>query len=87
MEETDAFGIVKVRNLWDETGDAFDGVFIHVPFKGRLLDPVLEAFIGEVDAKPVEGVGAAGRVLAPGNVEETNESGKVILAEPLMAVY
>jgi hypothetical protein len=39
--------------LWDKTGDAFEGVFIHMPFEERLLDPVLEAFVGEVDAKLV----------------------------------
>lgn len=51
MEETDAFSIIKVGNLWDETGDAFDGVFVHMPFEKRLLEPVLEVFVGEVDAK------------------------------------
>jgi hypothetical protein len=43
--------IIKVRNLGDETGDAFNGVFIHVLFKERFLDPVLKAFVGEADAK------------------------------------
>jgi hypothetical protein len=51
LEQTDAFGVIKVRHLRDETGYAFDGVFIHMLFEERLLDPVLEAFVGEVDAK------------------------------------
>lgn len=51
LEETEAFSVIKVRNLGDETGDAFDGIFLHVLFGEKLLDPDLEAFIGEVDAK------------------------------------
>ena len=49
LEETNAFSIIKVWNLRDETGDAFDGVFML--FEERLLDPVLETFDGEADAK------------------------------------
>ena len=45
------FSIIKVRNLWDEMGNAFKGVFIHMLFEERLLDPVLEAFVSKVDAK------------------------------------
>ena len=66
------------RQKWIEPG-----AIIH----SKPMKNLLQLSVGEVDAKPVEGVGAAGRVLAPGNVEETNESGKVVLAEPLMAVY
>ena len=55
-----------------------------MPFEERLLDPVLEMFVGEVDAKLIEGVGTAGHVLGPGNIEETDECGKVVLAEPLI---
>ena len=79
MEETDAFSIIKVGNLWDETGDAFDGVFIHMPFK-ETSGSNLEAFVGEVDAKLIYRVGMAGHILGPGNIEQTDESGKIVLA-------
>ena len=87
LEETDALGVIKVRNLWDETGGPFGGVFVHIPFKERLLDPVLEMFIGKVDAKMIEGVGTAGHVLGPRNIEETDENGKVVFAEPLINMF
>ena len=87
LEETDAFGVIKVRNLWDETGDAFDGVFVHMLFEERLLDPVLETFVGRVDAKLIEGVGTAGHVLGPGIIEETDESGKIVFAEPSVDMF
>jgi hypothetical protein len=53
LEETDVFSVIKVRDLRDsdKTGDAFDSAFIHMLFEERLLDPVLETFVGEVDAK------------------------------------
>jgi hypothetical protein len=78
LEETDAFSVIKVRNLRDETGDAFDGVSILMPFEERPLDPVLEAFVS-IDAKLIEGVGTAGHVLRPGNIEETNESASLLV--------
>ena len=87
LEETDALGVIKVRNLWDETGDPFGGVFVHISFKEQLLDPVLETFVGKVNAKMIEGVGTAGHVLGPGNIEETNENGKVVFAEPLINMF
>ena len=87
LEETNTFGVIKVRNLWDKTGDPFDGVFIHMLFEEQLLDPVLETFVGEDDAKLIEGVGTAGHVLGPWNIEETDESGKVVFAEPLINMF
>ena len=53
----------------------------------RPLDPVLEAFVGEVDAKLIKGVGTAGHVLGPRNIEETDESCKVFLAESLINMF
>ena len=87
LEETNAFNVVKVGNLWNETGDAFDGVFIHVPFEQRFLNPVLEAFVGKVDAKLIQRIRTAGHVLRPWKIEETDESGKVVFAELLVDVF
>ena len=87
LEETNAFNVVKVGNLQNKTGDAFDGVFIHVPFKQRFLNPVLEAFIGKVDAKLIQRIRTAGHVLRPRKIEETDESGKVVFAELLVDVF
>ena len=41
----------------DKTGDAFDSVSVHMLFEVRLMDPVLEVFVGEVDAKLIWGFG------------------------------
>jgi hypothetical protein len=62
-------------------------VFIHVLFEERLLDPVLEAFVGKVDAKLIKGVGTARHVLGSGNIEETDEGGEAFLAQPLVDVF
>lgn len=73
LEESDALGVIEVRNGGDEARDAFRVVFRHVALEDPLLRPVLQPLVGKVDAELVERVGPARHVLRPGEVEEADE--------------
>jgi hypothetical protein len=41
----------------DESGNAFRDILLRMAVKETLLDALLEPFVGEIDAKLIEGIG------------------------------
>jgi hypothetical protein len=56
-----------------------------------LLNEVMEAFVGKVDGKLVEGIGlgqgSGSEVLGSGKVEKANEGDKVVSTEAFVEVF
>lgn len=86
LQEAKALCVVKVRHMWHKARDAFGVVLLDMTLEEALLGPVLQTFVGKVDAELIKGVGAAREVLGTGQVEQTNEGGKVVTAETLVDV-
>jgi hypothetical protein len=75
-DESDAFGIVEISKGWTELLDAFSGIFVAMSVKDPSLDPVEQAFIGEIDTELIQRVGPYGtwrEILSSWEVEESDE--------------
>jgi hypothetical protein len=55
--------------------------------KELLLNEVMEAFIGKVDGKLIEGIGSRREVMGPGKVKKTDESDEIIPTEAFIDVF
>ena len=54
LKETDAFGIVEVRNSGNEMGDTFSTVLLSLVFEYLVLNEILQPLVGEVDVEFVK---------------------------------
>ena len=63
LQESQTFRIIKIRYLWDVASDALAVVLSDMALEQLLLNEVLEAFVGKVDAELVKRVGARSEVL------------------------
>jgi hypothetical protein len=55
--------------------------------KELLLNEVVEAFVGKVNGKLIEGIGSGSEVLGSGKVEKANEGDKVVSTEAFVNVF
>ena len=67
-------------DLWHKMKDAFAVIFNDMALEELLLNEVMEAFVGKVDGKLVEGIELGSEVLGSRKVEKANEGDKVISA-------
>ena len=86
MEESYTFGVVEVGNVRNETRDALVVVLLDMRLKQAPLDEVQKTLIRVVDAELVQGVRTTRHVLWTREIEETDEVGEVVTAQPLVDV-
>jgi hypothetical protein len=87
LRKPQAFRIIKVGDLWRKAGEAFAVVLGDMALEELLLNEVMEAFVGKVDGKLVEGIGSGSEALGSGKVEKANEGGKLASAEAFVNVF
>jgi hypothetical protein len=87
LKRSQTFWIIKVGDLWHKTGDALAVVLGDMALKKLLLDKVMEAFVGKVDGKLVEGIGSGSEALRSGTVEKANEGDEVVSTEAFVDVF
>jgi hypothetical protein len=87
LQNSQAFSIIEVGDLWHKTGDALAVVLGDMALEELLLNEVMEAFVGKVDDKLVEGIESGSEVLGSGKVEKANEGDKVVSAEAFVDLF
>ena len=81
LQVSHAFRIIEVGYLWDKAGDAFAVIFGNVAFEELLLNEVMEALVGKVDGKLVEGIGPGREVLGARKVEKADKGDEIFATE------